>query len=380
METLKSLHRWPVLVLMVLLGLFAFSPVWAQRSNLELIEENANAPFEANTEDDDPGDDGNDDGGDDDGDDDGNDDGDDDGNDDGDDDGNDDGDDDGNDDGDDDGNDDGDDDGNDDGDDDGNDDGNDDGDDDGNDDGDDDGNDDSDDDTFEVGFDDDSLEVKEDAGVALVIVELSDEAPGLVMVDYTTVSDTAIAGEDFEATSGTLVWDTGDDQEQTIEIPIFEDALEEGNEQLIVVLSNPFGVELDQDDSRAEVTIIDNDGAFACQEDDDTLCLQEDRFEVEVAWEHPNGLSGVGQAESLSESTGLFWFFSGDNFELMLKVLDGCGVPGLEGYWVIFAATTDMGLTVRVTDTQTGLMKEYLNPPGQAAEPVQDFTTFDTCP
>lgn len=45
-----------------------------------------------------------------------------------------------------------------------------------------------------------------------------------------------------------------------------------------------------------------------------------------------------------------------------------------------FAATTNVELTVTVTDTQTGRFKVYTNPLGKAAAPVQDTNAFDTCP
>ncbi|MEO1087996.1 MAG: hypothetical protein AAFY88_27505, partial [Acidobacteriota bacterium] len=84
-------------------------------------------------------------------------------------------------------------------------------------------------------------------------------------------------------------------------------------------------------------------------------------------------------AEPLSETSGLFWCFSPNHYEIIVKILNGCGVPGLEGYWVFFAAAATIELRVRVTDTLTGKVKEYLNPKGEAAVPVQDLSTFKKC-
>ena len=81
-----------------------------------------------------------------------------------------------------------------------------------------------------------------------------------------------------------------------------------------------------------------------------------------------------------SNQTGLFWFFNQDNVEMLLKVVDGCNVPGLNAHWIFFSATTNVDFTLTVTDTQTGVSKQYRNPLGLAAEPIQDVSTFRSCP
>ena len=71
------------------------------------------------------------------------------------------------------------------------------------------------------------------------------------------------------------------------------------------------------------------------------------------------------------------WFFSEDNIEVLVKVLDGCRFT--DSYWVFASATTDVGLTLRVTDLLTGVSKEYFNLQGETAKPIQDTTTFQAC-
>jgi hypothetical protein len=66
--------------------------------------------------------------------------------------------------------------------------------------------------------------------------------------------------------------------------------------------------------------------------------------------------------------------------EMLVKVIDGCGVPGLDAYWVFFAATTNVDFSMTVTDTGTGVARQYRNPLGQAAAPIQDVTSFRSCP
>ncbi|HEX2642400.1 MAG TPA: fibronectin type III domain-containing protein, partial [Thermoanaerobaculia bacterium] len=49
------------------------------------------------------------------------------------------------------------------------------------------------------------------------------------------------------------------------------------------------------------------------------LCLNEGRFQVEVAWTTSTGAQGTGRAISLTADTGYFWFFNPANVELVVK-------------------------------------------------------------
>jgi hypothetical protein len=62
---------------------------------------------------------------------------------------------------------------------------------------------------------------------------------------------------------------------------------------------------------------------------------------------------------------------------MLVKVLDGCSINGKR--WVFVAATTDVGYTLTVTDTQTGSIWTSQNPLGHAASPVQDTAAL-ACP
>jgi hypothetical protein len=117
-------------------------------------------------------------------------------------------------------------------------------------------------------------------------------------------------------------------------------------------------------------------GAAACLPSATRHCLLSGRYAVELAW-HTADASGAGQAVPGSDASGLFWFFSEDNWEMLVKVLDGCAVNGKR--WVFVAATTDVGYTLTVTDMQTGAVWTSQNPPGHAAAPVQDTGAL-ACP
>ena len=70
------------------------------------------------------------------------------------------------------------------------------------------------------------------------IVTLDRRADTEVTVNYTTVNGTATAGQDYEATTGTLVFDRGDVQ-KTVYVPIEYDSNDEVDETLLFILSNP---------------------------------------------------------------------------------------------------------------------------------------------
>ncbi len=110
-----------------------------------------------------------------------------------------------------------------------------------------------------------------------------------------------------------------------------------------------------------------------------TLCLNGRRFKVEVEWEDFEGNLGDGRVLGFrSDDSGLFWFFDLNNWELLVKVLDGCRIN--DHFWVFSAATTNVKYTLKVTDTQTGVLQTYVNPLGQSADAVTDTEAFATCP
>ena len=115
-----------------------------------------------------------------------------------------------------------------------------------------------------------------------------------------------------------------------------------------------------------------------CQENDTTICLNEERFAVTLDW-RSNTDSGQGRVVDVSSpDSGLFYFFGPNNWEVMIKVLNGCNLNS--HYWVFAAATTDVEYTLTVTDTLADTSKSYFNPLGNAAAATTDTEAFATCP
>jgi hypothetical protein len=98
-----------------------------------------------------------------------------------------------------------------------------------------------------------------------------------------------------------------------------------------------------------------------------------ERFSIEVEWRDFQGQRGRGWASDLTFDTGHFWFFSPNNVELGVKILDGRGINGQ--YWVFFASLTNVEFTLKVTDRLTGQIKSYHNPLGSFASQA-DISAF----
>jgi len=114
-----------------------------------------------------------------------------------------------------------------------------------------------------------------------------------------------------------------------------------------------------------------------CTPSSTALCLSGGRFRVTADWQSTTA-SGSGNAVSLTPDTGYFWFFDQNNIEIVIKVLNACGVNN--AYWVFAAGLTNVSVVLTVTDTKTGFVRTYVNPQNVAFNPVQDTAAFATCP
>lgn len=115
-----------------------------------------------------------------------------------------------------------------------------------------------------------------------------------------------------------------------------------------------------------------------CRENATTLCLDDDRFRVELTWTSVDGTKRAGQAAPHgADDSGAFWFFDQDNWEVLVKVLDGCAING--HHWVFAAAATDVGYELTITDTRSRERRTYSNPAGVMAPAFADTTAFATC-
>lgn len=145
-------------------------------------------------------------------------------------------------------------------------------------------------------------------------------------------------------------------------------------------------------EGRALVAWTERDGAGAtavqartvevaamCAASDTVLCLHGERFRVDIRWTDYAGRQGPGRVLPFQSSdSGLFWFFEEKNWEVMVKVIDGCEFNGF--FWVYSAATTDVAYELTVTDTFTGLHRTYSNELGVASPANTDTVALESCP
>ncbi len=124
-----------------------------------------------------------------------------------------------------------------------------------------------------------------------------------------------------------------------------------------------------------DILVRSSDPAGTCEPDLETLCLRDSRYTVQAEWSRGDSKRGPASvAYAGTNDSGVFWFFGRENWEMLIKVLDGCAVNG--NVWVFGASTTDLGYSIKVTDTVTGRRREYRNEPGKPAPAITDTDAF----
>jgi hypothetical protein len=114
-----------------------------------------------------------------------------------------------------------------------------------------------------------------------------------------------------------------------------------------------------------------------CAADAQSLCLSDGRFKAQATWQSTTA-SGTATAIPGTSNTGQFWFLNASNVEMVVKVLNGCGIDNR--YWVFAGGLTNVKVTMTVTDMQNGTVKTYQNPQSTPFAPIQDTGAFATCP
>ena len=111
--------------------------------------------------------------------------------------------------------------------------------------------------------------------------------------------------------------------------------------------------------------------AGTCTRDATTLCLLGGRYQVRATYQDYGGTTGAGQAVSLTEDTGHFWFFDGRNVETVVKLGPFCGSGG--GSVSIYAGgLTDVKVTLEVKDVVAGTTKTYTKELGVPFQLIRD--------
>lgn len=125
-----------------------------------------------------------------------------------------------------------------------------------------------------------------------------------------------------------------------------------------------------------------SDTTADCVPDEGTLCLLDDRFQVDVQWRNQfndgdNGPGVVQPSPVGGDRIGVYSFFNPANIELIVKALDGRIVNG--NFWFFYGALSTVEYWITVVDTETGEVNTYHNPPDElCGQP--DTTAFAGTP
>ncbi|GAA4356577.1 hypothetical protein GCM10023151_04630 [Kangiella marina] len=188
-----------------------------------------------------------------------------------------------------------------------------------------------------------NVTVNEADGSASFVVTLSGNVQGGVNFDYTTTDGTAVAGSDYIATSGSQGFVGNDGETVTINVPITNDAVVEGNETFTLDLSNLDNTGVAFADDQGLGTITDNDSATVAVND---VTVAEDGINavftvtltgdvqggVSFNYTTTDGTAVAGSDYTATSGTETFTGTNGETITINVPITDDAVVEGNEGF------------------------------------------------
>jgi hypothetical protein len=219
-----------------------------------------------------------------------------------------------------------------------------------------------------------SMQVIEDVGTLSVTVVRTGGSTGSVSVDYSTANGTAIAGQDYTSTSGTLTFNGGETS-KTIQIPITNDSPTETDETFTVFLRNDANLEAVGAPSTLVVTLQDRNttpvifiNSVAVQEGN-TGSTTEASFIINLS-------AATGRAVSVNFATTNLGATGGNK----------CGTPGVDyesasGTLSFSPTDTAFAIPIKVCGDNNAEANEnfriaFSNPIGAAVQVNSGFSTI----
>jgi CSLREA domain-containing protein len=228
-----------------------------------------------------------------------------------------------------------------------------------------------------------SYDAIENATNATITVERTLTTAGAVSVDYATSDGSATAGNDYSPVSGTLNFFDGQ-ASATFNVPLIDDILEEGNENLVMTLSNATGGASIFSALQAELIIIDDEGAGTLQFSTATQSFVEGDNTVTIDVLRVGGTDGAVSVDFRSEDdtamagsdytgiNGTLNFADGEttaSFNLLIREdEDGEGDETLKLILSNPAMGAELGepstVTLTITDNETPIVVTNANDTG----------------
>jgi uncharacterized delta-60 repeat protein len=188
-----------------------------------------------------------------------------------------------------------------------------------------------------------SYSVAENGGSATITVIRDGGATGAASIDYATSDGTASANLDYQPVSGQLTWADGEGGGKSFAIPVYNDALVEGDETVNLILSNPSHGALLGSPSSAILTIVDTTkpgqlqfsaATYSVGESDGFTTVTVTRTGGSDDWVSVNYATSDGTALASKDyvpTSGTLWFNPGDlSKSVTIPVLNDGLVDGNE--------------------------------------------------
>jgi hypothetical protein len=226
-------------------------------------------------------------------------------------------------------------------------------------------------------FSSDSYTVAEAAGAAEITILRSGPATGAASVHFATAGGTATAGSDYTVVDQVFSFAAGE-MSKTVQIPIVNDSIGEGDETVGLSLSTPSGGVLGAPSS-ATLQIIDDDRGFAfayanfyAAESDGTAYVSIRRLGVTTGSDSVNFATADGTASAGSDYTAVsqtVTFSDGQSSRnVPIPIADDTLVEGDETILLSLSAPS-AGTSLSDPNATTLTIFDNDKPPAAAAKP-----------
>ncbi len=179
------------------------------------------------------------------------------------------------------------------------------------------------------------VEINEEDGEAVITLLLDAPASEAIAIDFTTVSGSAISGEDFLQTSGEIEFSAGMTT-TTVSVSIVDDQITEAAEQFFVDFSTPGDMPVVIDDDRAQVTILPSDEIVVTPE-----LIVED---IVVAENMAQGVVSLGLSEAIDTDVVIIYLLESGTAQAGVDFVE------MAGEVLIAAGETSAEILVEILD------------------------------